>query len=128
MSDNKNDMNFSINFAPKQILQDAEKSLHDSFKSTMRRQIEMFLSSGKEYPNGYNKPPVIIKGAGLLMIEDFLEKKFDDPKTFEQMEKFYNDNFESIMGEAMAKALQHRANAFAFHKAKDIVIEPKAAA
>lgn len=51
------------------------------------------------------------------MIRDFLEKKFDDPKTQNKMEEFFERNFDRIMEEAMQKALQHKANGFVFGKA-----------
>lgn len=122
MSNNKGNFSFSINFAPEQIMAHFENELKKNFETACRYEIRKFCEDNRELHNG---KITNVPGAGLLLIRDFLEKKFDDPKTQEWMEKFYNDNFDRIMGQAMEKALLHRANAFAFHKAKDVVIEPK---
>jgi hypothetical protein len=108
---------FQINFAPQQILQEAENQLMKSMRYRTESEITAFFGETSSYSPGgtLQKTP----GAGLLLIRDFLEKKFDDPKTQQRMEEFFEKNFDRIMEEAMQKALQHKANAFAFGKAKD---------
>ena len=111
---NSKDTSFTIRFAPEQILQDAEAQMQKAFRSSCSNQIDAFFGEITRYEcNTLKKIP----GAGLLMIRDFLKKKFDDPKTQERMEAYFNNNFERIMEEAMQKALQHKANGFVFGKA-----------
>lgn len=108
MANNDGKMNFSINFAPEQILETFENELKKNFCTKLEKEANAFLEEG---------------GAGLLLIREFLEKKFDDPKTVEAMDKFWEHNFERILEAAMEKALTHKLNDAAFHKAE----EPKTA-
>ena len=111
---NSKDTNFTIRFSPDQILQDAEAQMQKAFRSSCSNQIDAFFGEITRYEGS---TPRKIPGAGLLMIRDFLEKKFDDPKTQNKMEEFFERNFDRIMEEAMQKALQHKANGFVFGKA-----------
>lgn len=109
-------LNHTLSFDPQPILKEAEERIKKEFKQATAAQIEAFFSEKQRWGDkGVEK----VSGAGLLLIRDFLEKKFDDPKTLEKMQKYFDDNFDRIMEECMQKALQHKANAFVFQKAKD---------
>lgn len=108
--------NFTVSFDPQQTIKNAEEQLVNEFKRTTVSQINAFFSELENYREGVLKKNT---GAGLLMIRDFLEKKFDDPKTQEHMTKYFDANFDRIMEEAMQKALEHKAKAFVFNKAKE---------
>ena len=111
---NSKDTSFTIRFDPEQILQDAEAQMQKTFRYACVNQIDAFFGEITRYECNVLKK---IPGAGFLMIRDFLEKKFDDPKTQAKMEEFFERNFDRIMEEAMQKALQHKANGFVFGKA-----------
>lgn len=115
MSNNAQKQSFTINFDPAQTMKEAEARLAKEFENTIKNEISAFCDETSRY-NG-NK---IVKtpGAGLLLIRDFLEKKFDDPKTQEMMQKFFDDNFERIMAETLEKAIQHKVNAHMFGAVK----------
>lgn len=108
--------NFSVSFDPQPLLKDVEQRLIKDFRYTLDREITAFFSERIQHTsNG----PVRIAEPGLLLIREALEKKFDDPKTQEKMAEYFEKNFERIMEECMQKALQHKANAFVFAKAKE---------
>ena len=95
------DCSFTVNLAPQQILAEAEDNLKKTFRRNVDKQIDSFFHTS---------------GAGSLLIHEWLEKKFDDPKTLEQMEKYFTANFDRIMEGAMQKAMEHQAKKFAFTK------------
>lgn len=109
-----NDMNFGFKFNPAPIIKDAEEQMLKTFKHRTNAEIDAFFSENQTY---HGRELVKNPGAGLLLIRDFLEKKFDDPKTQARMETYFENNFERLMDEAMQKALQHKANGFVFGKA-----------
>lgn len=113
-------MNFSLEFDPSDILESAKSQMSNAFKNSTSREIESFFNSKTTYPNGLNGKAVKVEGPGLLLINEFLEKKFDDPATQAWMESYFNKNFERIMEESMRKALEHRAKGFAFNKAMKV--------
>lgn len=109
-----NNTNFTIRFSPEETLKEAESQMQKAFRQTCNHEINTFFSENERYiGRELQKNP----GAGLLLIRDFLEKKFDNPKTLERMEAYFDNNFDRIMEEAMQKALQHKANGFVFGKA-----------
>lgn len=112
---NAQKQSLNINFDPTQVLKEAEAKLAKEFENTIKNEISAFCDERSRYVgNEIVKTP----GAGLLLIRDFLEKKFDDPKTQEMMQKFFEANFERIMTETLEKAIQHRVNAHTFAEVK----------
>lgn len=112
---NRSPQNFQIAFTPEKILDDVERELAMAFRRNAMAQIEFFVGERRVHTgNGVE----VIPGAGRLLIQDWLEKKFDDPATIEMMEKFFNENFERLMTAAIEKAVQHKANGMVFGKMK----------
>lgn len=109
-------VNLSIDTAP--ILKEVEAQMVASFKMVATREVRSFFDEQMSWGGGPDKF-VRSTGAGLLLIREFLEKKFDDPATLQHMHNYFDNNFERIMEEAMQKAIQHKANAFVFQKTKD---------
>lgn len=115
MSNNAQKQSFTINFDPTQVMKEAETRLAKEFENTIKNEISAFCDETSQWNgNKLNKTP----GAGLLLIRDFLEKKFDDPKTQEMMQKFFDDNYDRIMNDTLEKAIQHRVNAHTFAAVK----------
>lgn len=115
MAHNDTTRQFNISFDPSSIIKDAEKRMMNEFQQATEKQIRAFCSSDTVWKGNER---VEIPGAGLLLIREFLEKKFDDPKTQERLGKFFEENFDRIMGEVMEKAIQHKVNAFVFARTK----------
>lgn len=107
------DCSFHINFAPEQFLAEAENLLKKQFHQTIAHSVTNFFIDKKVHTS---KGLERFTGPGALLVNDWLEKKFDDPKTQERMEKFFEDNFDNILREAMRAALKHQAKKFAFSK------------
>lgn len=109
-------MDFNFKFDTQALIKDAEEQILKAFKNATDREIKGFFSENEYYREG---KLITISGAGLLLIREFLQKKFDDPNTQDRMEKFFEANFDRLMEEAMQKAIQHKANAFVFAKVKE---------
>lgn len=103
-----------VNFDPSQVLKQAEANLHQTFRQAIDAEIRHFCNENKHHtPSGLK----VMTGAGLLLIREWLEKKFDDPELQNRMDTYFNANFDRIMEAAMQTALEHKAKAFVFSKA-----------
>lgn len=107
-------MKFDITFDPSHELKDAEESLKKKFVSTIRNQVDNFFEERQIHVG--NGKLEKITGPGGLLINDWLEKKFDDPATIAKMETYFTENFDRILEGALQKALEHKAKKFAFNK------------
>lgn len=72
--------------------------------------------------NRYIKEGKVIRevGAGLQEIEDRVIGKFSDPSFIKEIDAFFEENWKAIFEKAITKAIEHKANAIAFAKAKEI--------
>lgn len=106
----------TLSLDPTDVLAETEKSLRTAFKNKCISEINAFFKDQRIIP--YSTGPVTDPaGAGTLLIQQFIEKKFDDPDTIKWMEDYYNNNFERIFAGAMEKAMDHVARKTAFNKA-----------
>jgi superfamily II DNA or RNA helicase len=116
------EINLNIGFDAADLQKQFEEELLQEFKRTAAQQIGRFFRTDRQYvPSAGGKALVTTKGAGVLLIEEFLQKKWDDPNTQERMQRYFDNNFDRIMEESMQKAIQHKTNAMAFAKTKERV-------
>ncbi|BAW19178.1 hypothetical protein [Ralstonia phage RP31] len=106
------DVHFQISFAPQDMMAKAERAMRDAFDQTCQAQIKAFFGETVAETGGEK-----VVGAGLQTIRDFLEDKFNSLQMQAYMDKFFEENFESMLREAMRKAADHKARGVAFKKA-----------
>lgn len=92
-----------------------QEAFENKFKSAALSEIQWFFGTKTEITTSGIK---LNKNPGLKEIEDIITKKFCDPKFVADAEKFIEDNWRSIFEQCLTKALQHKANAMSFSKAK----------
>lgn len=110
-------MDIAFQIDDQAIVREMQEQLRKRFEAAAIIEVREYFSESYERSNDGTFKKVA--GVGLLQIRELLEKKFDDPKTQQRMEEYFEANFERIMNAAMEKALQHKANAFVFGKTKN---------
>lgn len=117
MANNNSELGFSMRIDMSDQFKTIERDIKKSAEFRIKEVIKKHFGEEKGYSQGtfYSK-----MGPGAQEIDDMLTRMFIDPKTNEMMEKYFKENFETQLKEAMDKAMAHRANKFAFSKIAEI--------
>lgn len=116
-------MNININTETER--KELEKYALATFKQTARNSIQEHFQNSVRYSPDIPGKTIKLEGPGTLEINETLAKFFDDPKTLQRMDKFFNENFDRIMEETMTKALQHHCNRLIFSRTRNKAKETK---
>lgn len=105
----------------KELQHEVQERIVKMAKTRMETAINAFFRDSKEmgYKPGTNQwTQIRVTGPGTDLLEQKLTEIFDNPKTQERMEKFFNENFGAIMEKCMTKAIQHQCNKKFFKDAR----------
>lgn len=86
------------------------KELEKRVNSIIQDKINNFFGVSSEW--SINQGRKLVKGEGLVAIEDKLINEWVSDSFQAKLQKYFDDNFERVMDEAMRVALQHKANKF----------------
>lgn len=86
------------------------KELENKVKALIQDKINNFFGASSVWV--INSGRTLVKGEGLLAIEEKVINEWVSVGFQAKMQKYFDDNFERVMEEAMRVALQHKANKF----------------
>lgn len=117
-------MEFKINVDTREEQKEMERKALAAFRQSATSSISNHFANRSHYSD-LDKKVIKVKGPGTFEIEERIDKFFGDPKTIQQMDNFFDENFTRIMEETMTKALQHHCNRLVFSRARNKAKEPK---
>ena len=110
-------MQFNFDIDVKSFQEEAVKKLQEKMRAAVMTEVDNFFGQTSYYREG---KIVRVNAPGRQEIVEIMEKKFIDDNFKKNAEKFFEDNWKRIFEECMTKAIQHKANAIAFAKTKEL--------
>lgn len=113
-----NKIDIKLSFDASHLQKELQMRIENEAKHTLISQINNLF--GQRIGLDKDNNTIVVYGDGYKEIDNLIADRFLDDKFKQEMNTLFEENWKRIFEECMTKALQHKANAIAFAKTKEI--------